>query len=134
MENIDMELLAKELEGDSNAMALLDLNHISVENGKMTITVQIQDKHLNAHGIAHGGILYTICDQAVAAYDIAIGRDGVGMDGSMHYYRPAHKGDVLKAVVTTRKMGRRTACHVVELVNQDNKIVCDSMFTSMYLD
>ena len=134
MTEFNMELLASELQSKTSAMALLDLNRVTLEDGKMTITVTIQDKHLNAHGGAHGGILYTICDQAVAAYDIAIGRDGVGMDGSMHYYRPARKGDVLKAIVTNRKMGRKTGNHFVELVNQDGRLIADAVFTSMYLD
>ena len=134
MPEINLELLEKELKAGENAISLLDLDHVEVENGKLTLTVKIQEKHLNAHGKCHGGVMYAICDQAVAAYDIAIGRDGVGMDGSMHYYRPAGKGDILKAVVTNRKMGRRTACHFVELLNQDGKVVGDCMFTSMYLD
>ena len=134
MPQINMDLLQEELKDTEGAISLLDLTDVRLENEKITITVEIQDKHLNAHGMAHGGVLYAICDQAVAAYDIAIGRDGVGMDGSMHYYRPAKKGDVLKAVVTNRKMGRKTACHLVELINQEGKLIGDCTFTSMYLD
>jgi len=134
MTEINLDLLMEELKDENSAMAFLDLNHVAVENGKLTLTVTIQDRHLNAHGMCHGGIMFTICDQAVAAYDIAIGRNGVGMDGSMHYYRPAKKGDTLKATVTNRKMGKKTACHLVELCNQEGKIVADAMFTSMYLD
>jgi len=132
--NINMDLLKEEIQDGSGAIALMDLNDVRLEDGKITVTVEIKEKHLNAHGMCHGGVLYSICDQAVAAYDIAIGRDGVGMDGSMHYYRPAKKGDVLKAVVTNRKMGKKTACHLVELVNQDGKLIGDCTFTSMYLD
>ena len=134
MVNIDLDLLKEEINDQTGAIGLLGLNNVSVEDGKLTLTVEITEKHLNAHGMAHGGVLYSICDQAVAAYDIAIGRNGVGMDGSMHYYRPAKKGDVLKAVVTNRKMGRKTACHLVELINQEGKLIGDCSFTSMYLD
>ena len=134
MTEINLDLLHDELADKAGAVSLLDLGDVTLENGKLTLTVRIQEKHLNAHGMAHGGVLYTICDQAVAAFDIAIGRNGVGMDGSMHYYRPAQNGDVLKAVVTNRKMGRRTAYHLVELINQDGKLIGDCTFTSMYLD
>ena len=134
MIELDLNRLKEEIVPGTNAMTLLDLTDIRMEEGRLTLTVEIQEKHLNAHGKAHGGVLYAICDQAVAAFDIALGRDGVGMDGSMHYYRPAEQGDVLKAIVTNRKMGRKTAVHLVELVNQKGKIVCDAMFTSMYLD
>ena len=131
---INMDLLKEEINDQTGAIALLGLGDVTLENGKIVLTVEITDKHLNAHGMAHGGVLFSICDQAVAAYDIAIGRDGVGMDGSMHYYRPAKKGDVLKAIVTNRKMGKKTACHLVELINQDGKLIGDCTFTSMYLD
>lgn len=134
MAEINLELLKEEINDTKGAIALLDLQNVELVDGKITLTVTIQEKHLNAHGMAHGGVLYSICDQAVAAYDIAIGRDGVGMDGSMHYYRPAKLGDELRAVVTNRKMGRKTACHLVELFNQDQKLIGDCTFTSMYLD
>ena len=132
MTEIDLNLLEREKKDD--AMALMGLNLVSVENDKLVLTVTVQEKHLNAHGVCHGGVLYMICNQAVAAYDAAIGRNGVGMDGSIHYYRPARKGDTLKAIVANRKMGRRSGTHFVELIDQDGKLVAESVFTSMYLD
>lgn len=132
MTEINLDLLEREKKDD--ALAVMDLNHVTVEDEKLVLTATIQDRHLNAHGVCHGGVMYMICNQAVAAYDAAIGRNGVGMDGSISYYRPARKGDTLKAIVTNRKMGRKSGTHFVELINQEGKIVADCVFTSMYLD
>lgn len=134
MENLDLSILEEELSKCGGAIKYLGLENVTIKDGKITLTVEITEHHLNAHGGAHGGILYTICDQAVAAHDICVGRNSVGMDGSMRYYRPAKAGDVLTATVTNRKTGRKTSVNMVELTNQDGKLIADAMFTSMHLD
>ena len=134
IQKVDLSLLESE-NNRSGAIALLGLDNIFVsDDGRFFMSVEIEDKHLNAIGIVHGGIMYTICDQTVAAYDICLGRKAVGMDGSMHYYRPAHKGDILTSYLTDRKVGHRTTVHMVELRNQENVLIADAMYTSMYLD
>ena len=96
--------------------------------------MEVKDVHLNTQGIVHGGILFTLCDQAVGAYLVYKKIKGVGMDGSIHYYRPANKGEVLTATAYERKSGKKTGVYFVELKNQNDKLIADCLFTAMCLN
>ena len=135
MENtvsFNLEMARNTIQSDGGPILYLDLDDITVENDKLVVTAQVNENHLNTEGVVQGGILYTICDQAMAVYDIASGRRGIGTEGSIHHYRPAKAGDILKAVVLPRKCGRTTSTYLVELYNQAGKLIADAMFTSYY--
>ena len=128
----DLELARNIIRSANGIIFYPDLDDITVEDEKLILTVQVNENHLNTEGVVQGGILYTICDQAMAVYDMAAGKRGLGTEGSIHHYRPAKAGDVLKAVVSNRKNGRTTSTYLVELYNQDDKLIADAMFTAFY--
>lgn len=91
---------------------------------------EVKEQHLNSHGTVHGGVLYSICSEAAAKYvHRTEGREGVGAEGSIHYYRPANEGDILTITVNTRKSGKRLSIYLTEVTNTDGKLVADMMFT-----
>lgn len=135
MENtvvFNLEMARSTMQSDGGSVIYIDLDDITVENEKLVVKARVNENHLNTEGVVQGGILYTICDQAMALYDIASGRRGIGTEGSIHHYRPAKAGDILKAVVSNRKCGGTTSTYLVELYNQAGKLIADAMFTSFY--
>ena len=135
MENtviFNLELARNTIRSAEGLIFYLNLDDIVVDNDKLILTARVNERHLNTEGVVQGGILYTICDQAMAVYDMAVGKRGLGTEGSIHHYRPAKAGDVLKAVVSNRKSGRTTSIYLVELYNQDEKLIADAMFTAFY--
>ncbi|MDO4977622.1 MAG: hotdog fold thioesterase [Eubacteriales bacterium] len=118
---------------DLGAISLLGFEDVIInDDGSLSMTIKAQKKHMNMHGTIQGGIQYIICDTAIGAYLIHIGRPGVGMEGSIHYYRPAREGDFLTSTVRERKNGRRTGNYFVELTNQDGKMIAEAVFSTMY--
>ena len=128
----NLELARNTIWSAGGSIFYLDLDDVTVENDKLVMKAQVNKNHLNTEGVVQGGILYTICDQAMAVYDIASDRRGIGTEGSIHHYRPAKAGDILKVIVSSRKQGRTTSTYFVELFNQENKLIADAMFTSFY--
>lgn len=123
------------LPGDQlGAMTLLGIEKARVAEDGFSVVMKVKDCHLNTQGTVHGGILYTLCDQAVGAYIVYRKMKGVGMDGSIHYYSPSRTGDLLTATVYERKSGRRIGVYFVELKNQADKRIADGLFTTMYLE
>lgn len=118
---------------DLGAIDLLGFKDVIInDDGSVSMTLEAQKKHMNMHGTIQGGIQYIICDTAIGAYLLHIGRPGVGMEGSIHYYRPAREGDLLMSTVRERKNGRRTGNYFVELTNQDGKMIAEAVFSCMY--
>lgn len=121
-------------EAQMGAVAMLGIDKALVADDSLSVMMEVKDIHMNMQGTVHGGILYTLCDQAVGAYITYQKRKGVGMDGSIHYYHPALKGDLLTATAYVRKSGRKVGVYFVELKNQNGKLLADGMFTAMYLE
>ena len=115
-------------------MTLLGINKAMITDNSFSVIMEVRDSHLNTQGTVHGGILFTLCDQAVGAYLVYKKRKGVGMDGNIHYYRPAQKGETLTATAYERKSGKTTSVYFVELKNQNGKLIADGLFTAMYVD
>ena len=128
----DLELARNTIQSAKGLIFYLNLDDATVEDDKLILTAKTDENHLNTEGVVQGGILYTICDQAMAVYDIASGTRGLGTEGSIHHYRPAKAGDVLRVVVSNRKRGRTTSTYLVELYNQNEKLIADAMFTAFY--
>ena len=121
-------------DGQMGTMSLLGIDKAQINDNSFSVIMEVRDIHLNTQGFAHGGILYTLCDQAVGAYLVYKSIKGVGMDGNIHYYRPANKGEILTATAYERKSGERTGVYFVELKNQNNKLIADGLFTAMYVN
>lgn len=115
-------------------MTHLGINKAIVADDSFSVIMEVKDIHLNTQGTVHGGIIFTLCDQAVGAYLTFKKIKGVGMDGNIHYYRPANKGEILTATAYERKSGKTTGVYFVELRNQNDKLIADGLFTTMYLD
>ena len=114
------------------AMSLLGIEKAFLTDESFAVVMKAEDIHLNTQGIVHGGILFTLCDQAVGAYLVYKKRKGVAMDGNIHYYCPAQKGEILTATVFERKQGKQIGVYFVELRNQNDKLLADGFFTAMY--
>ena len=113
-------------------MTFLGINKAMVADDSFSVVMEVGDIHLNTQGTVHGGILFTLCDQAVGAYLVYKKKKGVAMDGNIHYYRPVQKGETLTATAYERKSGKTTGVYFVELKNQKEKLIADCLFTAMY--
>ena len=113
-------------------MTFLGINKAMVADDSFSVMMDVGDIHLNTQGTVHGGILFTLCDQTVGAYLAYKKKKGVAMDGNIHYYRSAQKGETLTATAYERKSGRTIGVYFVELKNQNNELIADGLFTAMY--
>lgn len=118
----------------SNFPQSVQIKEIITENKSLCCSVEITEAHLNGHGTVHGGFLYSLCAESVFVYMGRIGRKGVGMDSNIHYYRPAQLGDTLTTFVTERKVGKKVGNFLIEVKDQNNKLVVDTMLEAMFLD
>ena len=127
------EIYGAPVEG-TGAIGLLGVEKGLVDENGIGVLMEVTASHLNTNGTAHGGILYALCDQAVGAYMAYRKIAASGMDGEIHYYRPAKKGDILQAMAYPRKTGRRVSVFLVVLKNQDDELLADGLFTAIRME
>lgn len=101
----------------------------SMQDGLVVVTTQVVDSSLNYYGNAHGGYLFTLCDQISGLVVISQGVDGVTLQSSINYLKAGKLGDKLTIRGTCVHKGRTTRVVDVDIHNQDNVQVCKATFT-----
>ena len=89
-------------------------------HGVATATLIADERHLNPHGMLHGGIPFTMLDTAMGAAVMTVVPEGfwcTTVDIHTRFLRPCGLGEVI-ATATVRRAGRRVV-HVDAVVTDD---------------
>ena len=100
-----------------------------MRDGRVTVTTKVVNSSLNYYGNAHGGYLYTLCDQISGLVVISLDLDVVTLQSSINYLKAGYLGDELTIKGVCVHKGRTTCVVDVDLINQDGKNVCKATFT-----
>jgi len=90
----------------------LEIETLAPEEVQLSVTVR--PEHLNLHGTAHGGLLYSLADAAFALISNQAAR-AVALSTRMDYFRPAREGERVVARAEPTHRGRKTASYRVTL-------------------
>lgn len=83
--------------------------------GRAEVRATVGRSHLNLHGGAHGGFLYTLADEAFALASNSHGVPAVALAVHMDYFSVVREGDTLVARATLEHLGRRVATYRAEV-------------------
>ena len=106
-------------------MALFEKRHVVVSS-------KVVESSLNYYGNAHGGYLFTMCDQVAGLTAISTGFDAVTMQSSINYMRAGRLEDCLTIEGFCVHDGRSTKIIEVTISNQRQEAVAKAIFT-MYV-
>ena len=99
---------------------------------------EIEPRHFNIHGIAHGGMIFTLLDASagIAVREAAAAggehRAVVTQCAGVHFLRPVSAGTVVAEGRIIRS-GRSTAVVRAELFNPDGKLAAFADFEMFYV-
>lgn len=99
------------------------------EEGHIVISTEIVEKSLNYYGNAHGGYLFTLCDQVAGLTCLSLGSEAVTMQSNIHYMRGGRLGDTLRVEGTCFHNGRQTKVVEVTITSQSGQAVAQASFT-----
>ena len=105
---------------------------ISCENGVAVAEVSLEERHLNANGVAQGGLIFTLADTAFALLCNTDGRCAVGLQNSINFLRPG-TGTKLTAAATLVHSGRTTCCADVLVTDDRGRSVAKMQCTGYYV-
>ena len=101
----------------------------TMSDGHVIVTTKVVESSLNYYGNAHGGYLFTLCDQISGLVVISQGVDGVTLQSSINYLKAGRLGDVLTIHGECVHSGRKTRVVDVDITNQEGANVCKATFT-----
>ena len=99
-----MNRVKKIIEGD-RLFHLFGMELVEASNGRVVVRAQVKEEFLNAHGIAHGGLIFGLLDVAFALAVNSI-VDAVGVQWSFNVFRSTTKGDFVRAEARTVHKGK----------------------------
>ncbi|WP_035244722.1 PaaI family thioesterase [Desulfonatronovibrio hydrogenovorans] len=94
-----------------------------ISSGSSRARVNIQEKHLNGLGFAHGGAIFTLADLAFAAAANSRKEVAVGINATISYIRPAKKDQTLTATARETFSNRTLSGYLVEVRNESGELV-----------
>ena len=104
--------------------------------GVATASLDVDERHLNPHGVLHGGVPFMVLDTAMGAAVMSVIPEGfwcTTIDIHTRFLRPCGIGHV-SATATVRRAGRRVV-HVDAIVNDvENREVVSAAGTFAVID
>ena len=110
---------------------LLGIEVDSVEPGHAVLSMKLRHEHMRNNAIAHGGVIATLIDSAMAIAIMALLEENertVTVDLTIHYLRPVPEGSA-KASARVVRAGRRVVTVSAELFDGDGKLAATAIST-----
>lgn len=110
-------------ERDNQAQGL-GVEIVAVATGSVTVQMPVDDRHTGDHGLAHGGVLFTLADIAMAyagnSYDI----HALATGANISFVDSARPGDVLVAVAVEHNLrGKAGIYDVTVRTRNDDRLI-----------
>ena len=88
-----------------------------------TIRMRVRPEMVNGFGVAHGGIVFSLADSALAFASNTHGRVTLAVENNISYPAPINVGDVLTADAVEESGTNRLAFYRVTVTNDRQAIV-----------
>lgn len=82
---------------DDPAPLEMGVELIAAKDGKSELRLTLQRKHMNGHGIAHGGVVHLLADCAAGFAANSYGDPAVTQTNTITFISPAKEGELLTA-------------------------------------
>jgi acyl-CoA thioesterase len=97
----------RQLLAADRSSAVLGIEVVSAEAGRAVAVMTVTPDRANGHGIAHGGLVFTLADTAFACAATSRAPGSATAAASIVYLGPAHVGEELTAEAQVRHAGDR---------------------------
>lgn len=107
---------------------------VDVDDGTSVIEVSLSKDSLNPLGIAHGGLIFSLCDVATGVAARSGGRNTVSQDASIYFLRPGVNTTKLTAKGRVIREGGRSGLAEAEVFSDDGTLIAKASVTVHYLN
>lgn len=102
-----------------------------IGDGYAEFEVELSQWSMNSQNIAHGSLIFALCDEAAGIAAAASGRSAVTQCANINFLRPAQSGKLLARATRIRE-GRQTALYETVVKNEDGKLLAKATITFFY--
>ena len=95
----------------------------AVGPGTATLSMTLREEHLNGHGSAHGGVVFTLADSAFAFACNSYNEAAVAQEAQVTFLSPGRGGERLVAEASESALAGRTGVYDVRVSGGDGRTV-----------
>ncbi|MCD8322422.1 MAG: PaaI family thioesterase [Oscillospiraceae bacterium] len=128
---LDMEKFKEFMNENGGFNGHNKIRYTVLEEGYCECQVDMTPDSLNPQGVAHGSLLFALCDCVTGMAAASTGRSMLTQSASIHYLRPG-TGGTLTAKSRLVKNGRHVALCTGEVYDQEGKLLVTSEFEVYY--
>jgi acyl-CoA thioesterase len=114
--------------------SFLNMQLLELQPGYARVMLKVLPEHQNFNGVAFGGIIMAVADQAFAYTVNSVRRPNVASQFNIHFIAAAKAGDELIAEGRVVKSGRRVSIAEMTVTNQDGKLIARATGTTIPLE
>ncbi len=119
----EVDAWAREQDGRDRLARTLGIELIEAAPGTARLAMTVTEAILNAHGMCHGGAIFSLADAGFFYACNSGGVQSVAAGCDINYLRPAKLGDRLEVVVRERARSRRSGLYDAEVRNGAGQLV-----------
>ena len=101
---------------------------VAAEEDYVAVRLVIRPESMNPYGVVHGGMLYTLADEATGGAVHTDGRAYVTQSGTLHFLRNASDGEI-RAESRVVHRGKSTALANVEITDEAGNLLATGEYT-----
>lgn len=101
----------------------LGIEVLEILEDQVVLSMLIRPDMTNGFGIAHGGIVFSLCDSAFAFASNQYGRKAVSIETNISHLRPLYVSEKVFAKATLTSLSKSLGRYQVIATNQENKKV-----------
>ena len=102
---------------------------LSCKEGEVVYTIRVNESDVNPYGFAHGGYLFTLCDNMAGMIGYTLGYYSVTLQANINYLKSALLDDLLEVKGKEIHFGKTTDVVEVEINNQNKELLAKAQIT-----
>ena len=114
---------AETMWNNDQASAWFGMRIDEIDEGFAVLSLTVEKKHTNGHGICHGGVTFALADSAFAFACNSRNQSTVAQHNTISYNSAVKLGDVLTATAKEISLIGRNGIYDVEVTNQEGLAV-----------
>jgi len=103
--------------------SLLGARILEMDKGYAKVELTVKEEHLNAAGVCHGGVIFSLADLAFALASNSHGKLALAIEVSITFMRSVSAGERIVAEAREVNLGKRTATYLMEVRNSENSLI-----------
>ena len=100
----------------------LGIEVVETSDGFSRIKMTVTKDMLNGHGVAHGGISFSLADSAFAFASNSDGQKAVSIETSINHIKPIFEGDELEATAQKESTSRSLGQYIVRVTRREELV------------